>query len=477
MNELNRKLKSRHVSMIALGGSIGTGIFLSSGNTIYTAGPGGAILAFLIMGIMIYFLMTSLSEMSALEPVTGTFCDYMGRFIDPALGFSMSYNYWFNWAITVAVDLSAAAIVMQYWFPDTPMIYWSAIFFCLIFLINVFTVRLYGEIEYWLSAIKIITVIIFIMIGFLIIIGLMGEKFIGFQNWKVGDAPFHNGWIGFINVMLIVGFSFQGTEIFGVTAGETMNPKATIPKAVKNIFWRILIFYIFAIAVISFLIPFSDPLLINANSNVALSPFTIVFSDAGLKSSAVIINIVVLSAVLSAANASMYTATRVLWYMAKTGIAPKSFAKTNKKGVPFLALLCTSLCGAVTFLSSFLGTGKIFIWLVNISALSGFIAWSGIAISHYRFRKAYISQGRDLQSLPYRAKLFPWGSIFSLVLCLLIIIGQQFVMDNDLSLAKFLTAYINLIIFFGLYLGYKLYFRSKIIPLEKCKFVHLLDVE
>ncbi|HVV69054.1 MAG TPA: amino acid permease [Gammaproteobacteria bacterium] len=471
MNELHKKLKSRHIAMIALGGSIGTGIFVSSGNAIYLGGPGGAVLAFMIIGVMVYFLMTSLGEMSALEPITGTFCDYTSRFVDPALGFAMSYNYWFNWAITVAVDLSAAAIVMQYWFPHTPVIYWSALFFALIFLLNIFTVGLYGEIEYWFSAIKIATVIIFIVAGFLMILGVFNHQPIGFHNWHVGDAPFHNGWFGIFSVMLIAGFAFQGTEIFGITAGEAKNPKESIPKAVRNIFWRILVFYILAIVVINFIIPYTNPQLVNANNDVSLSPFTIVFEKLGLQSAATIINIIVLTAVLSAANASMYTATRTLWSMAKRGIAPKALARVTKKGVPLLALVLTSLFGAATFLSSLFGSGKIFIWLVNISALSGFIAWLGIAISHYRFRKAYILQGRDLASLPYRAKLFPIGPIFTFALCILIIIGQQFTTNQNFNWGSFIGTYINIPVFLALYLGYKFYARSKIVPLNKCQFI------
>ncbi len=471
MSELHKKLKSRHIAMIALGGSIGTGIFLSSGNAIYLGGPGGAVLAFMIIGLMVYFLMTSLGEMAALEPVTGTFCDYINRFVDPALGFAMSYNYWFNWAITVAVDLSAAAIVMQYWFPHTPVIYWSALFFALIFLLNVFTVGLYGEIEYWFSAIKISTVAIFIVVGFLMIFGMLNQPSIGFQNWHIGDGPFHNGWFGLFSVMLIAGFAFQGTEIFGVTAGEAKNPKESIPKAVKNIFWRILVFYVLAIVVINFIIPFTNPSLVNANNDVSLSPFTIVFEKLGLKSAATIINIVVLTAVLSAANASMYTATRTLWYMAKRGIAPKVISRVNRRGVPVLALTLTALFGALTFLSSFFGSGKIFMWLVNISALSGFIAWLGIAISHYRFRKAYILQGRNLADLPYRAKLFPIGPLFTFVLCVLIIVGQQLTVSGDFSWWSFVGTYINIPVFLALYLGYKFYTRSKWVPLDKCQFM------
>lgn len=466
MSDLQRNLTSRHISMIALGGSIGTGIFLSSGNAIHTAGPGGAILAFMIIGLMIYFLMTSLGEMAALYPVTGTFCEYCTRFVDPAFGFSMSYNYWFNWAITVAVDLSAAGIIMQYWFPHIPIFYWSGLFFGLIFILNLFSVGVYGEIEYSFSAIKITTVIIFIIIGLLMISGIIGHhRAFDLSNWKINDAPFHQGWYGMLTVMMVAGFSFQGTEIFGVTAGEAENPSESIPKAVKNIFWRILIFYILAMAIISFILPYTNPLLINQDNSVSASPFTIVFQQAGLHSAATILNIVILTAVLSAANASMYTSTRTLWYMSKQGIAPRIFSKVTTKGVPIAALIITALIGALTFLTSLYGSGKIFMWLVSISSLSGFIAWLGIAISHCRFRKIYMSQGNSLSALPFRAKLFPFGPIFTIILCSIIIVGQILLIDK-INFINLLSTFINIPILIVLYIGYKLYHRTKLSSLK-----------
>lgn len=470
---LQRRLKTRHITMIAIGGSIGTGIFIASGNAIYTAGPGGAILAYLIVGLMVYFLMTSLGEMSTLIPVTGTFCDYSSRFVEPAFGFAMSYNYWFNWAITVAVDLSSASFVMGFWFPHVPFLFWSALFFCLIFFLNILTVGFYGESEYWLSAVKVATVIVFIVVGILMITGIFGYQAIDFRNWTIGDAPFHQGWAGLVTVLLVAGFSFQGTEIFGVTAGEAANPQISIPKAVKSVFWRILLFYIFSMAIISFVIPYTDKALINSSTqNIALSPFTIVFEKAGLKFAASVVNLVILTAVLSACSASMYTATRMLWHIAKEGQAPRAFAKLTRKGIPINALLATSAIGAVVFLSSFFGTGNVFIWLINVSSLAGFIAWLGIAISHYRFRRSYIAQGRDLKDLPYKSKYFPFAPIFALVLCVGIIICQQFAAPTEqgFNWGSFIGTYVGIPIFIALYLGYKFYKKSKLVPLKECNF-------
>ncbi len=473
-NKLHRRLKSRHIAMIAIGGSIGSGIFIASGTAINMAGPGGALLAYSIIGLMVYFLMTSLGEMSTLLPCTGSFCDYATRFVDPAFGFAMSYNYWINWAITTAVDLSAAALIMHTWFPQVSFLLWSILFFVLILALNFVSVGFYGEMQYWFSGIKVAAVILFILVGIFVIFGLLGhQKPLDFTNWKIGDAPFHAGWIGFISVLMIAGFSFQGTEIFGLTAGETKDPNISIPRAVRNVFWRILLFYILSMGVISFLIPYNNPLLISASTtNVGASPFTIVFTIAGLHFAQVTMTIVILLAILSAANASMYTATRTLWHIAQERNAPKFLANTTKHGIPISALLFTALISTAVFFSSIFGEGQLFVWLLNISSLTGFIAWFGIALCHYRFRRAYLAQGNKLTDLPYYAKGFPFGPIFALCLSVLVVAGQQFDawVINKVNIDNLIGTYIGLPIFIVFYLGYKFYKRTKLIPLTECKF-------
>jgi lysine-specific permease len=334
-NTLKRGLKARHIAMIAIGGSIGSGIFIASGTAIHMAGPGGSLLAYAVISLMVYFLMTSLGEMSTLIPSTGSFCDYASKFVDPAFGFAMSYNYWFNWAITTAVDLAAAALIMHTWIPEISFLLWSIIFFFMVLGLNFVSVGFYGESQYWFSGIKVMAVILFIIIGLLVISGLLGhEKPFNLSNWTVGDGPFHAGWVGFTGVLMIAGFSFQGTEIFGITAGETKDPSTSIPRAVKSVFWRILLFYLLSTAIISFLIPYNDPLLVSASTtNVGASPFTIILSMAGLRFAEMTMTIVILLAILSAANASLYTATRTLWHIAQEG-TPQGVNTHDKKRHP-----------------------------------------------------------------------------------------------------------------------------------------------
>ena len=239
---LHRSLNSRQISMIAIGGSIGTGLFLASGNTIHLAGPGGALLAYTIMGVMVYFLMTSLGEMSAFMPTSGSFYTYAARFVDPALGFAMGFNYWYNWAITVAAEIVAATVVMKFWFPDASPFLWSGVFLSLFVGLNIFSARGFGEAEYWLSLTKIIVVVAFIILGGAMIFGLAGHHRVGFSYWQLNGGPFQGGFWALFGVFMVVGFSFQGTELIGVAAGETVDPGKAIPAAVKKVFWRIIIF-------------------------------------------------------------------------------------------------------------------------------------------------------------------------------------------------------------------------------------------
>ena len=468
---LKRTLKARHLIMIALGSSIGTGLFLASGGAIYKAGPGGAMLAYVIISMMVYFLMCSLGEMAAHSPTTGTFCEYSSKYVSADFGFAMGWNYWFNWAITVSTEVIAAAFIMQYWFPEVNTIIWSISFFLLVFLINLMSVKIYGETEYWLSSIKIAFVIIFIVVGILTIIGITGVGgAVGFQNWQIGDAPFHNGFMEFMAVFLIAGFSLQGTELVGVAAGEASNPKKSIPLAIKRTFWRLVVFYIFAIGITSFLIPYNSDVLINQHSSVAVSPFTIIFKNAGFNYAATVMNAVILIAVLSACNASMYSATRIIWHLARTNQAPKILSKINSKGTPVNALLATAFIGCFFFFSSFLGSGFVLLWLVNISSLAGFIAWFGIALSHYRFRRAYHKQGLNTDKLPYKAKWFPAAPIIAMAMITIIILGQEFhnIVTAQISWKSFLMTYIGFIFFLLLLVSYKLVKKSKLIPLTEC---------
>ena len=456
---LRRKLKTRHLTMIAIGGSIGTGLFVASGASISQAGPGGALAAYALIGLMVYFLMTSLGEMGAYMPVSGSFSTYASRFVDPAFGFAIGWNYWFSWAVTIAVELVAANLVMQFWLPEVPGILWSAIFLAIMFALNAFSVRGFGESEYWFALIKVVTVVVFIITGLAMIFGIMGgQGSVGLSNFTLEEAPFVGGLSAFIGVAMIAGFSFQGTELVGIATGESEDPEKNIPKAIKQVFWRILLFYVLAILVIGLLIPYTDPNLLKSDvTDVSVSPFTLIFQNAGIAFAASLMNAVILTALLSAGTSGMYASTRMLYSLACAGNAPKVFAKLSANGVPLNALYATTLIGALCFFTSIFGEKTVYLWLLNTSGMTGFITWLGIAVAHYRFRKAYLAQGRDLAALPYRALFYPFGPLFAFGLCLIVTLGQNYqaFMAETLDWTSIAATYIGIPLFLLVWLGYR----------------------
>lgn len=460
--ELKRGLKSRHLSMIAMGGAIGTGIFLAMGDTLHQAGVGGAFVAYGVIGVMVYFLCTSLGEMATYMPETGSFGTYATKFIDPALGFALGWNYWYNWAITIATEMVAGSLLMKFWFPNVPAIAWSALFLVIILSLNLLSAKAYGESEFWFAAIKVATVIIFLIIGVLMIFGIIGGEKVGFKNFYANGGPFIGGTKSIFMIFLIAGFSFQGTELVGVAAGESENPEKNVPKAVNTIFWRILLFYLGTILVIGALVP-------NSQAGVETSAFTVVFQKIGLAGAASVMNAIILTSVLSAGNSGMYASSRMLHAMAKSGMAPKIFEKTSKNGVPVNAIILTTIIASLCFLTGIYAENVVYVWLVAASGLSGFIAWLGIAVCHYRFRKAYVAQGKDLNKLVYKAKFFPFGPIVALLLCGVVVLGQGYAyldVSNGINWGGLISSYIGIPLFLALYLYYKIRYKTKVIDLE-----------
>lgn len=448
--------------MLALGGAIGTGLFVASGATISKAGPGGALLAYALMGVMVFFLMQSLGEMSAYMPCSNPFEEYGSRFVSKSFGFAAGWNYWFNWSITLAAEVVAAGLIMKFWLPDVPSWVWSLIFLAGLLALNLFAVKAFGEAEFWFASIKVIAVVIFLIVGVLMVLGVVGDgPAPGFSNWTIGDAPFVDWPLGMLSVFLIAGFAFQGTEMIAVAAGEAIEPKSAIPRAVRTVFFRILVFYIGTLTIIAFLIPYTSPELLDASEeNVAVAPFTLVFKLAGIDAAASIMNAVILIAILSAGNASLFAATRALYGLGVEGNAPRIFAKVSRSsGVPYVATAATVAIGALCFVTNFVGDGAAYTALVAASSVAGFVTWIGIAWAHYRFRKAWNAQGRSLDELPYKAWLYPAGPIVALLMSVAVIAGQYYVAvrgGESGGLGLLLTTYAALILFLGLWWGHKL---------------------
>lgn len=424
-NKLHRGLSARQVQMIAIAGTIGTGLFLGSGRSLAQGGPASILICYCIVGLVVYITLLLLGEMATQYPVAGSFNAYTTRFFSPSYGFALSWNYWFNDAVSVASDLTAAQLLLQYW---TPWHSWviSLVFWALLVCINAIHVRAYGELEYWLSSLKVVTIVIFIITGIIVNAGVNPEhRYIGGSNWRIPGAPFVGGFGGFANVFVTASFAFGGTESLGITAGETKNPSRNMPRVVKFVFWRIMIFYVATIVIIGLNVPWDYPNL--SNKTTTTSPFTIIFQEAGSTVAASFMNTVILTSVLSAGNHALFAGTRVLYGLSVTTPpqAPRIFARTTERGIPLPALLLTSSVSGLCFGSSFIGSGTLWAWLQNLVGVSNQIAWLSIGLASWRFRKAWQQQGRSLDDLKFRAAwTWPWGPPFVIFCVTFMIIVQ-----------------------------------------------------
>lgn len=387
--QLTRALASRHIFMLSLGGVIGTGLFMGSGVTINQGGPAGAVLAYLVAGVLMYLVMVCLGELSVQMPVSGSFQAHATRFIGPATGFMIGWVYWMSWASTVGLEFTAAGMLMTRWFPEVPVWLWSGFFVVVLFSLNALATRAFGEAEYWFAGIKVAAILVFIVVGGLVIFGGIelksGAPAPMFSN-LVGERLFPNGLSAVFAVMMTVVYAFQGCEIMGVAAGETERPEKSIPRAVRNVVFRVLIFYVLAIVVLSAIIPWQQ-------AGLMESPFVQVFDMVGIPYAADLMNFVILTAILSVGNSGLYASTRILWAMSRTGMAPRGLSKLSARGVPLYALLITLCFALLSLLTSVVAADTLFMVLMAVSGMSGTVTWIVIAYAQYRFRREHMASG------------------------------------------------------------------------------------
>ncbi|KAG5646843.1 hypothetical protein DXG03_002220 [Asterophora parasitica] len=442
--KLHRGLSARQVQMIAIAGTIGTGLFLGTGRSLARGGPASVLICYCLVGFVVYVTLLLLGEMATQYPVAGSFNAYATRFLSPSYGFALSWNYWFNDAVSVAGDLTAAQILLEYWTPWHPWVI-SLVFWAFLVGVNAIHVRAYGELEYWLSSLKVATIVVFIIVGIIVNAGVNSEhKYIGGSNWRIPGAPFVGGFGGFASVFVTASFAFGGTESLGITAGETKNPSRNMPRVVKFVFWRIIIFYVLTVLLIGLNVPWNYPKL--STKSTATSPFTIIFHEAGSTVAASFMNTVIMTSVLSAGNHALFAGTRVLYGLSITNQAPKILARTTSHGVPIYSLLLTSSISILCFGSSFIGSGELWGWLQNIVGVSNQIAWFSIGLASWRFRRAWIKQGRPLDELKFRAGwTWPWGPFFVIFTVVFMIIVQGWTsVIPKFSAVDFVSYYIQI---------------------------------
>lgn len=410
---MQRGLKNRHIQMIALGGAIGTGLFYGSAETIKLAGP-AITLSYLIGGLVIFFIMRMLGEMSVDEPVSGSFSHYAYKYWGEFPGFLSGWNYWFNYIVVSMAELTAVGIYINYWFPSIP--HWVTALVCLVLitLLNLISVEMFGEFEFWFAIIKVVAILGMIILGlFLIFSGINGQA-TGFSNLWVHGGFMPNGMGGLILSLVVVMFSFGGIELIGITAGEADNPKKTIPKAINQVMWRILIFYVGALTVLMIIYPWNQV-------GVDGSPFVQIFSKMGIPAAATILNVVVLTAALSVYNSGIYSNGRMLYSLAQQGNAPKFFGNLNKRGVPVAGVLASSGFTLVAVILNYLIPGKVFMYLISIAIIAAIINWTMIIITNLKFRKAKVAQGEG-DKIEFKTPLHPYTNYISLAFLLMIVV-------------------------------------------------------
>jgi len=488
-NKLHRNLHGRHMQMIAIGGAIGAGLFVGSGSAFYSGGPAAVLLGFIIVGVMIYLMMQALAELAVMYPINGAFTMYVVKFLDPSWGFAVGWNYAIQWLTVLPFEISAACNIIHYW-PGSDGINnsaWIVPILVALVAIQFFGVRGYGEVEFGLSMLKIVACLGFMILGIVINCGGITynpnvDGYIGGRYWHepYSSGGFLNGFHGFCTVFVTASFAFNGTELTGLAAAETANPKKEIPRASNQVVWRIGIFYIVNLLLVGLDIPSSEDLLSGDGAESRYSPFVVTIAYAGIKVLPSIFNAVILISVLSVANSCTFGSTRTMQALAANGMGPKFFAYVDKHGRPVVVVIIQLLFGCLAFINLAPNGGVIFTWLLSLSGLSSFFVYGSIAAAHIRFRQAWRHNGHSLDELPFKAKFGVWGSWLCLLINVVCLMAQFYValfpLGGSPDAGYFFEAYLAAPLILGLYLVWKVY-SWFMVPSHRPLFIPLKDVD
>ncbi|WVW84490.1 hypothetical protein I302_106524 [Kwoniella bestiolae CBS 10118] len=486
---LKRSLKSRHLAMISIGGVIGTGLFLGTGSALAHGGPLGLFMGYALMGSICYSVMISLGEMISFLPIPGGHIKLAERFVDPALAFTMGWNYWYNWVIILPAELSAAAVLINLWNKTINNALWISICLIVVVVINLFGAGVYGECEFWFASIKVLTITGLIILGIIITAGGGPDhKSIGFQYWR-DPGPFvqYEGisgslgrFLGFWAVLTQAAFSYIGTEIVAIAAGEAKNPRRNLPRAIKKVYIRILVFYLGGTFIIGLLVPSNDKGLALNSGTALASPFVIAIRRAGIPALPSIINACLLTSAWSAASSDLFTSSRAIYGLAITRQAPKIFARTTKNGLPYVAIIFCALFGALAYMSLQSTAGQVFGYFANLTAAAGLMTWWGICVTYVRFEKGLRDQGIDKSTLPYTSflnkKAFAAKYAIVMISIILFFSAWSVFLKGNWDTATFVTNYLPLWLFPLLWVGYKLIKKTRFVRSTEMDFVSGLDV-
>ncbi|KAI1335714.1 dicarboxylic amino acid permease [Xylariaceae sp. FL0016] len=488
---LHRGLKARHITMIAIGGAIGTGLIIGTGKALAQAGPGSIFISYSIIGFVVFLVMAALGEMCSWLPMSAGFTGYASRFCDPSLGFALGWLYWIKYIIVVPNQLTAAALVISFWLPRervNPGV-WITIFLVMIICINYFGVRFFGEFEFWLSSFKVVVIVGVILLTLIIACGGADGNPRGFEYWRDPGAfkPYilegaAGKFLGLWSTMVTATFAYLGTELVGVTVGEAQNPRKTIPRAIKLTFYRIVFFYCISILLIGMCVPYNSEELAfatKASSSANASPFVVAVRLAGIPVLDHILNGCILVFVFSAANSDLYIANRTLYGLASDGSAPAIFRRTNRKGVPVYALALSSVFGLLAYLNVADDSKEVFTHFTNLVSIFGLLTWISILTTHIWFVRARRAQGMADAMMPYTAPLGLWGSYGALAMCCLVALTKNydvFVGDFSTKYDTFITGYLGIPLYLMLIFGHKLWTKSRGVKPHECDFYTGKDV-
>lgn len=419
----------------------------------------------MIIGSMIFNVVFALGEMSIMYPISGGFYTYSTRFIDPSWGFAMGWNYCMQWTVVLPLEIVIAAETIQYWDQTTNIAVWITMFMVVLVLINVFGVLGYGEEEFLTSLLKLSAIVVFLFIGIILVCGGGPESGIYNQYWGArywyDPGAFQNGFKGFCSVFVTAAFAFAGTELVGLAAAESKTPLLSLPSAVKQVFWRIILFYILALLFVGMLISPEDPRLIGAGGGVgtasSASPFVLVGNYAGLAGFDSFMNVVICVSVISIGNSGIYGGSRTLTALAEQGYAPKIFAYVDRAGRPLMSTIAIISFGLLSYVALASSAVEVFDWLLALSGLSSLFTWGSICFAHIRFRQAWKYHGHSLDELPFKAIGGAWGSYYGIFVICMVLVAQFYVAlfpplnDGEMSdAAGFFKSYLALpvVIFF-----------------------------
>ncbi|KAI0465029.1 Amino-acid permease gap5 [Komagataella kurtzmanii] len=473
-NPMKQKLKSRHLQLITIGGSIGTGLFIGTGSALHTGGPAAVLIAWTLTGTMLYCTIQALGELASTFPrVLGGFNTYASRFVDPALGFAVSWNYMLQWLVLLPLELVASSMTIKYWNTSVHPDIWVAIFYVFIVVVNLFGVKGYAEVECAFSLLKIIAIVGFIILGIVLCAGGAPNGLNNGAKYYYDPGAFAAGFKGVCSTFITSAFSLAGTEFIGLTATETLNPRKTLPSATKQVFWRILLFYMVSLTIITFLVPSNDPRLLGASSDASVSPFAMAIEAGGISGLPSVINAVILISILGVANTSVYATSRVLLGLSASGHAPKILSFVDRAGRPMAATAVTLVFGLLAFIAASEKEDEVFTWLLSISGMSAIFTWLLICFSHIRFRSALKAQGHNVEDLTFVSQSGAVGSWYGVGVNVLIFVVtfwvSLFPIGEGANVESFFESYLGFVVFWACYFGYKLWrkdFSFSFVPLE-----------